>query len=73
MERLTRVSITDGKLVLERVPGETPADVIGKEQVDSAGQRLFKTLAIAACVFLAFAAMVAFSAFRAKRREAGGG
>jgi len=72
MARLTRVGIIDGKLLLERVPGETPADGIGKEQVDSASHRLFKTLGIAACVFLACAGVVAFISLRAKRREAGG-
>ena len=72
MAGLTRVGIADGKLVLERVPGETPADVIGKEQVDSAGHRLFTTLGIAACVFLACAGIVAFSARRAKRRRSAG-
>ena len=69
MQRLTRVSIADGQLVLQREPGATPADGLGKEQVDSASRRLFSTLAIAACLFLALAGAVAFAALRAKRRS----
>lgn len=72
MERLTRVAIADGRLVLEREPGATPADGLGREQVDSAGRRLFRTLGIAACAFLALAGSVAFAAVRAKRRSSGG-
>ena len=46
MARLTRVGVADGKLVLERVPGETPADTIGKEQVDAAARRLWFVLSM---------------------------
>ena len=66
MAKLTRVGIADGKLVITRVPGETPADVIGKEQVDSASNRLFIVLGIAACAFLIFAGLVVVLGLRAK-------
>lgn len=66
MARLTRAGITDGGLLLARVPGETPADEIGKEQVDSAKNRFFMVMAIAACVFLIFAGTVVFLGLRAK-------
>ena len=66
MAKLTRVGLADGKLVFTRLPGEIPADVIGKEQVDSAGSRLFLILGIVACVFLMFAGIVVFIGLRAK-------
>lgn len=66
MAGLTRVAVADGRLVLTRVPGETPADVIGKDQVDSARGRLFTVLGVAACVFLVFAGLIVFLGLRAK-------
>lgn len=66
MAKLTRVGIADGQLVLTRVPGENPADVIGKPQVDSASHRFFAILGIVACVFLVCAGVVVFLALRAK-------
>jgi hypothetical protein len=66
MAKLTRVSVDDGKLVLARVPGETPADVIGPAQVDSASNRLFVFFGIAACLFLMFAGTMVFLGLRAK-------
>jgi hypothetical protein len=68
MGQLTRVGVADGKLVFARVPGEIPADVIGKEQVDSATTDFFVILGIAACVFLLFAGVVVFLGLRAKAR-----
>ncbi len=41
MAKLTRVGIADGKLVLTRIPGETPVDMITDEQVDSASTPTF--------------------------------
>jgi hypothetical protein len=66
MAKLTRVEIKDGKLVLIRVPGELPADAISKEQVDSASNRFFVVLGIAACVFLLFAGLIVFLGLRGK-------
>lgn len=66
MAKLTRVGIADGKLILTRVPGEAPADEIGKDQVDHASNRFFIILGIAACVFLLFAGGVVFLGLRAK-------
>lgn len=66
MARLTRLSLADGKLVLTSSPGESPVDEIGREQVDSASNRLFGVLAVAACVFLFIAGLVVFLGLRGK-------
>ena len=66
MAKLTRVSVADGKLLLARVPGETPADLITDENVDSASGRLFLFLGIAACLFLMVAGILVFVGLRAK-------
>lgn len=69
MAKLTRVGISDGKVVFTRIPGEVPADVISNEQVDSASGRFFMILGIVACVFLLFAGLVVFLGLRAKGRR----
>jgi hypothetical protein len=66
MAKLTRVGIADGKIVFTRIPGEVPADVIGKAQVDSASKRLFRVLGGVACAFLVIAGGVVFLGLRAK-------
>lgn len=70
MARLTSVAVVDGKLVLARVPGEVPSDVISREQVDSASQRFFIILGIAACIFLMVAGIIVFLGLRAKAGRA---
>lgn len=69
MAKLTRVAISGGKVVFTRVPGETPPETIGKEQVDSASSRFFKILGAAACIFLVFAGLILFIGLRAKARR----
>jgi hypothetical protein len=69
MAKLTRVGIADGKLVFTRIPGESPSDEIGRQQVDSASRRFFLILGIVACVFLVFAGIVVFFGLRAKARR----
>ncbi len=69
MKKLTRVELTDGKILLTRNPKETPANIITDQQVDSAATRLFTTLGIAACVFIAFVAVILLIGFRAKARK----
>lgn len=69
MAKLTRVSLADGRLVLERIPGELPADIIGPERVDAARNRLFTVLGVAACLFLLVAGAVVFLGLRAKGRS----
>lgn len=69
MAKLTRVGISDGKVVLTRVPGENPADAITNEQVNSASSRFFTVLGVAACVFLLFAGVVVFIGLRSKARQ----
>jgi hypothetical protein len=70
MAKLTRVSVADGALVLARTPGESPADVISDEEVDSASRRLFVFFAIGASVFLLFTGLVLFIGLRAKAKRA---
>lgn len=67
MAKLTRVSLTDGKLTFTRNPKENPADLITNEEVDSASRRLFTALGMAATLFLIFAAIVIFFSLRKKR------
>ena len=66
MAKLTRVEIKDGRVVLSRVPGEQPVDVISKDQVDSAKNRFFMVLGVAACIFLLFAGLIIFLGLRGK-------
>jgi hypothetical protein len=69
MEQLTSVEVADGSLRLFRKPGETPADVISEEQVDSAGNRFFLILGAAASLFLVFAGTIIFIGLRGKRQD----
>ena len=69
MAKLTRVEIDGDRIVLTRTPGETPAATITDAQVDSGASRLFKVLGIAACGFLAFAAVIILLGVRAKSRK----
>ena len=66
MAKLTRVGIADGKVVLTRVPGESPVDEISDAQVDHASNRFFIVLGIAACVFLLFAGVIVFLGLRGR-------
>ncbi|MGL4400302.1 MAG: hypothetical protein ACRCXD_10570 [Luteolibacter sp.] len=70
MAKLTRVGIADGKVVLTRVPGENPVDMITDAQVDTATGKLFTVLGIAAATFLAFVGVVVLIGMRAKARKA---
>ena len=49
MAKLTRAGIADGRLVLARTPGDTPADAIGRNQLDAASRRFFLIMGIAGC------------------------
>lgn len=69
MAKLTRIEVSDGKILLVRKPGESPADLITNQQVDSGSNRLFTTLGIAAAAFLAFAAIIVFIGGRSKGRN----
>ena len=66
MAKLTRVGVSDGKVVLTRVPGESPVDEISDAQVDYASNRFFIVLGIAACVFLLFAGVIVFLGLRGR-------
>ncbi len=72
MAKLTRVGIAGGQVVLTRVPGENPVDMITNEQVDTATGKLFTVLGIAAATFLAFVGIVVLIGIRAKARKARG-
>ena len=69
MAKLTSVGIKDGKLVLSRAAGETPADHISDEQVDRMSGRFFTVLGVAASLFLLFAGTVIFIGLRAKKHR----
>lgn len=71
MKRLTRVGLADGRLVLAGIPGESPADTIGRDQVDRAASRFFSVFAIAASVFLVLAGSFVFIGLRARSRRSG--
>ncbi len=69
MAKLTRVEIAGDRIVLSRNPGELAAATITDEQVNSGANRLFKVIGIAACGFLAFAAVIVLLGVRAKARK----
>ena len=60
------VEVADGKVVLKRIPGESPKDEISRDQVNSASNRFFMVLAVAACIFLSLAGIVIFLGLRKK-------
>lgn len=69
MAKLTRVEIVGDRIVLTRNPGELAATTITDEQVNSGASRLFKVIGIAACGFLAFAAVIILLSVRSKARK----
>jgi hypothetical protein len=69
MAKLTRVKIDGERVVLSRIPGEIAAATITDEQIDSGARRLFKVIGIAACGFLAFAAVIILLGVRSKARK----
>jgi hypothetical protein len=70
MAAMTRARLEDGKLVLSRVPGEVPPDVVSDADFRKGGGRLITWLGIGACAFLAFAALMVFYGIRKQRRAA---
>jgi hypothetical protein len=66
MAALTRVEISDGRLVFIKKPGEVPGDEIGRGEVDSSSRRLFTIFGIAATCFLSIAGLVVFMGMRKK-------
>jgi hypothetical protein len=68
MATLTRAELEPGKMVLSRIPGETPPEVVGDADFRQGGSRVVKWLGIGACVFLAFAATMVFVGLRRQRR-----
>ncbi len=68
MGKLTRVEVEDGRLVLTRMPGETPVHTITDAEVDSASSRFFVALGIAASAFLLFVAVILYIGLRAKAK-----
>jgi hypothetical protein len=69
MARLTKVAVSDGRLVFSREAGVNPADQISDAEVDRAGGRFFMVLGIAASLFLVFAGAVIFIGLRAKKTD----
>ncbi|MGC4016520.1 MAG: hypothetical protein QM755_18655 [Luteolibacter sp.] len=69
MKQLTGLTVTGGKVILRKAPGETAPGTITNDQVDSAAKRLFRWLGVAASVFLVFVGLILFIGMRAKRRK----
>jgi hypothetical protein len=69
MANMTRAEIKDGKLVLARVPGENPPEVVSDATFQQGSQRFLTLLGIAACLFLAFAATMVFLGIRKQKRQ----
>jgi hypothetical protein len=75
MANMTRAEIKDGKMILARVPGENPPEVVTEAAFQQGSQRFLTLLGGAACVFLAFAATMVFLGIRKQKRlekESGG-
>lgn len=70
MAALTRAELEPGKLVLSRIPGETPPEVISDAAFQAGGGRLITGLGICACVFLAIVGTIVFVSLRRQRRAA---
>lgn len=68
MEKMTRAEIKDGKMILARVPGENPPEVVTDASFKQGSQRLFTYLGIAACLFLGFAATMVYLGIRRQKR-----
>lgn len=70
MAAMTRAEVSGGKLVLSRIPGETPPDQVSDADMRQGGGRLITWLGIGASLFLAFAALMVFVGIRKQRRDA---
>jgi hypothetical protein len=75
MGKMTRAEVKDGKMVLARIPGENPPEVVSDDTFQKGSQRFLTLLGIAACLFLAFAAAMVFLGIRKQKRleKEGGG
>ena len=70
MAAMTRAEISNGKLILSRLPGESPPDLVSDDDMRKGGSRLITWLGIGACIFLAFAALMVVLGIRKQRRDA---
>lgn len=68
MAALTRAELKDGKLVLARIPGETPPETISNDAFRSGGGRIIRFLGAGAVLFLIFAGIMIFIGIRRQRR-----
>ncbi|HEY1121034.1 MAG TPA: hypothetical protein VGE67_05520 [Haloferula sp.] len=68
MAKMTRAEIKDGKMILARVPGENPPEVVSDATFQQGSQRFLTLLGGAACIFLAFAATMVFLGIRKQKR-----
>ena len=75
MAQMTRAEVKDGKMILARIPGENPPEVVSDATFKQGSQRFFTLLGIAACVFLTFAATMVYLGIRKQKRleKEGGG
>jgi hypothetical protein len=68
MRRLTGIAVHDGRVVVRRVPGESPPAAITPQQARAGSSRLFRTLGLVACLFLPVAGTVVFVVLRRAAR-----
>ena len=68
MAAMTRATLEDGKMILARIPGEVPPDVVSDADFKKGGGRLITWLGIGACAFLAFAALMVFYGVRRQKK-----
>ncbi|MDB6077954.1 MAG: hypothetical protein JWO82_1701, partial [Akkermansiaceae bacterium] len=67
---LTRGEIKDSKVILARLPGETPPEVISNASFQEGGSRIVRILGIGACLFLVFAGVMIYIGLRKQARDA---
>ena len=75
MAKMTRAEIKDGKMILARIPGENPPEVVSDSTFQQGSQRFLTLLGIVACLFLSFAATMVFLGIRKQKsleKEGGG-
>jgi hypothetical protein len=68
MAAMTRATLEDGKMILARIPGEVPPDVVSDADFKKGGGRLIQWFGVAACIFLVFAALMVFYGIRRQKK-----
>ncbi len=69
MAVLTRAELRDGKMILARIPGETPPETVSDREFRAGGGRVVKILGAGAALFLVFAGLMIFFGLRHQARR----